>query len=128
MMVAGGDVGLAPLQHQARQAQAAAQLQDAFARDLEAAHRLGQHPARGPDLAEQTPLRRRNAGPFGPPLRIGELLEVAQRADAVVVAAEAEGKQAGGIARHGRSRGGVVPPEAERERGRERNEGAGARA
>jgi hypothetical protein len=42
-------------------------------------------------------------------MRIGELLQVAERADMEVVSAEADIELTGGIARHGRSGNGVIP-------------------
>ena len=121
MVVAGDDIRAAPLQHQAGEAETAAQFQDAFAGDVVAAHRFGQQAAGRPDLAEQAPLRRRDADTLGKVIRIGELLDVAERTDAIVIAAEADGLLACGVARHGGLPEGAASRSGMRRRKWERN-------
>jgi hypothetical protein len=101
MMVRREDIGAAILQHEARETEPTTDLENALARDRIPAHRFGQHAAGRPDLAEQAPLRRRDADAFRVAIRIGELLKIAQRADAEIVSAEAQDEQASGVARHG---------------------------
>jgi hypothetical protein len=80
--VAGRDLGAAAVADQAGQGQAAADLQDALAVDQGAdRHRGGQVQPGGPDLAEQRPLRARDAQGLGRTGGVGELLAVQQRAD-----------------------------------------------
>src|SRR3546814_14298567 len=57
-----------------------------------------------PILAEQAPLRRRNAQQLCVVVGVRELLQVGERADPVVEATEAQRTGMGVVARHGRSR------------------------
>ena len=120
MMVGGEHVGTAVLQHEAGQREAATDLEDALAVDRMAAHRFGEHAPGRPHLPEQAPLRRRDADAFGVMVRIGELLQVAERADPIVVVAEAQDHPARGVTVHG-APGCVVPACGKRVAGRERN-------
>src|SRR5690606_21108150 len=78
--VGGGDVGAAPLQHQAGQADAAAEFEDALAFDVETLHRVREQRAGRPQLPEQAPGGRGDAGALAVPVGVGELLGVAEYA------------------------------------------------
>src|SRR3546814_2862650 len=87
-----------------RQSQAAAEFEDALAGDVVRGHGFGQQAPGGPDVAEQAPLRRRNAQQLRVVVGVRELLQVGERADPVVEATEAQRAGMGVVARHGRSR------------------------
>src|SRR3546814_5640001 len=91
-------------QHQARKSQAAAEFEGALAGDVVRGHGFGQQAPGGPDVAEQAPLRRRNAQQLCVVVGVRELLQVGERADPVVEATEAQRTGMGVVARHGRSR------------------------
>src|SRR5690606_999453 len=64
----------------AGQADAAAELEDALAFDVETLHRVREQRAGRPQLPEQAPGRRRDAGALAVPVGVGELLGVAEHA------------------------------------------------
>src|SRR5690606_7576136 len=97
-----------PLQDQAGQADAAAEFEDALAGDVEAVHRLREHAAGRPQLPEQAPLRRRDAGPLAMAVGIGELLGVAEQAQPIAVATDGLLDFTDLVTRHARSRYGAV--------------------
>jgi hypothetical protein len=80
--VAGRHLRTAPVAHQAGQREPAADLQDALSRPHRPhRHRGGQVQTRWPDLAEQRPLRGRDAQRRGGAGRVGELLVVEKGSD-----------------------------------------------
>src|SRR5690606_39724535 len=88
------------LQYQAGQTDATARLENAFPGDVEAVHGFGQQPARGPDLAEMAPLGRGDAQAFAVAIGVGELLAVAEYAQAVAVRADRHREGTGVVAGH----------------------------
>ena len=88
------------LQDQARQADAAAQLQDALVLDLEAMHRMRQRLASGPRLSEMTPLRIGNAEAGAMPIGVVELLRVAEDAQAIQMPADRQADETGVVTGH----------------------------
>src|SRR5690606_6565556 len=109
VVIAGHDVGAAALEHQAGQAEAAAQFEDPLARYLARGHGFGQLASRGPDMAEHAPLGRGNPQPPRVVVRIGDLLQVDERADPVLVVAKAERADMGVVTGHWRSLGNGIP-------------------
>ena len=86
MAVARRHVGAAAVADEAREGQAAADLEDALAgRDRPGGEPRRELRARRPEQAEQRPRRRRDAEPLGGAVAIGVLLAVEQRADDEVV-------------------------------------------
>src|SRR5690606_28542481 len=65
-----------------------------------AVHGFGQQPARGPDLAEMAPLGRGDAQAFAVAIGVGELLAVAEYAQAVAVRADRRCEGTGVVAGH----------------------------
>ena len=88
MVIAGGDICAAALQHKTAKTNAAADLQDALTGDGKPTHLIRQSDPGGPHNAEHGPRRRGNAGSLGAALRVPELLAVAQRADLVIAIAD----------------------------------------
>ncbi|GAB3366765.1 hypothetical protein GCM10027431_09230 [Lysobacter rhizosphaerae] len=113
MDVAGDDVGATPLQDQAGQADAAAQFQDAFAIEFKTLHRLGQQQSGRPYLPEQAPLRAGNTHSFAMSVGIAELLQIAEYAQAPIMAAYGQCELAGGITWQWRSHWGVTLQEGD---------------
>jgi ABC-type glutathione transport system ATPase component len=86
MTVARRHVGAAAVADEARQGEAAADLEDPLAGRHRPRAEAGREPrARRPEQAEHRPRRRRDADPLGRAVVVGELLAVEQRADDEIV-------------------------------------------
>src|SRR5690554_1783955 len=78
MAIAGGDIGPARLQHQAGQAQAATQFDNAPAFNVDALNGSGERLAGGPELTKQAPTGGTNTHLLGFAVGVGILPSIAQ--------------------------------------------------
>src|SRR5690625_988582 len=101
MVIAGRHIGATGLQHQTRQSQAAAQLENTAILDIDMLYRFRQRPAGRPQLAEQTPAGRTDAGARGSTHGISVLLIVTERSDSPVQGSDAYIQLPGFVPRHG---------------------------